>query len=310
MVRLLSFIFFAFIFSCTIIEDGDITSQEEIDNLVFNSIEIEQQANGGTSTSTAKVTSDAVINIPVTDNGINRTITRQLWMDWPALETNSKLKLKSGVTSVFKSYASFLDSGKPWTFYLFDSDTTISDQLCFRYDADGRLRRIITVQSLDYLDTLWDDMVYDTGGKLTSIERSSTNPSKAGTFTLGFWEANSNHEKITESSFLGMTYANSYENSYYAFPSGGASNNSILDIIDVQKRSLSLLDRNNNSNNSGCQCNKWIDTFYFHPLMILKDQFELGDELLFIYMVDWWQPISSVESPNNEKVTFTFRYDL
>src|SRR5688572_683274 len=135
MVRLLSFVLAAFIFSCTIIEDGDITSEEELDNLVLTSIEIEQQGSDGGSTSTARVTKDEVVTI--NDNGV--IIKRQIFMDWPALGANSKLKLKGGVTTSFKSYTTLLESGKPHKFYLFSSgsDSTILEFYRFIYDVNG-----------------------------------------------------------------------------------------------------------------------------------------------------------------------------
>ena len=137
MVRLLSFVIAAFVFSCTIIEDGDITSQEEFDNLKLESIVVEQQASGGANTLTARVTSDKAVNIPVAGG----VVKRQIYMDWPALGANSKLKVKTGITTTFRSYASFLGSGKPWNFYLFSSgpDSTILELYSFRYNSSGRL---------------------------------------------------------------------------------------------------------------------------------------------------------------------------
>ncbi len=315
MVRLLYFIFFAFIFSCTIIEDSDITSQEELDNLRFVSIEIKQDTNTGSSTAVAKVTTDSVVDILLTTPSFTGTLTRTLWMDWPALGSSSKLKLKSGVTTTFKSYASFLESGKPWTFYLFDNDSTVSDQVRFRYDVNERLNRIISIPYLDYLDTLRDELIYDASGNLTSIERKcNSNPSKAGTFTFG---GQNNNVGFT---FQGMRYENACQGdgcgsnwggNYHVlgadnFPTG------VMNLTTFQREYLSMQDFNsiNQSNCGSTGCDAWIDTFYFHPLMLLKDQLEIGDDLLFIYMVDWWQPVSAQESTNNEKVTFSFDYDL
>src|SRR5688572_1145404 len=112
MVRLLSFILAAFIFSCTIIEDGDITSQEELDDLQYVSVDIKQETPSGTSTLTARVTSEREINVTVAAG----KLIRALYMEWPALGANSKLKLKGGTTTAVRSYTSFLESGKPWTF--------------------------------------------------------------------------------------------------------------------------------------------------------------------------------------------------
>lgn len=310
MIRFLSFIFIAFIFSCSIIEESDITSQKEFDDLRFTSIGIKQETSSGSQTVTARVTTDSVVNIPVPGG----TITRTVWMDWPALGS-SKLKLKSGFTGAFKSYTSFLASGKPYTFYLFDSDTTLFELYRFRYDASGRLNKIVTfAPAIDGQPaTSNDTLIYDTSGNLTRIDRRSSVISKIGTFTFEFQTGSFNNGTIFKSTFQGRAYRNYYGNSYYSYLSGNGgggpdTNDGALDWMEIQKQSLSLIDRN--FVNDDCQCRKWIDTFYFHPVMILKDQFELGNELLFIYMVDWWQPISSVELEKDEKVTFIFKYDL
>ncbi len=310
MVRFLSFIFLALIFSCSIIEDSDITSQKELDNLKFKSIEIKQQTNSGNSTVVARVTTDSVINISVPAGILNRT----LWMDWPALGSK-KMKLRSGFTAAFKSYTSFLESGKPWTFYLFDNDTTVFEIYRFRYDVSGRLSNIITNVGGPATN---DTLIYgnpDNESEVTSIIRRSTDTSKAGTFSI---TAGSLYN-LQSFNFKGTTYQkpNSNESSFYSYGATFPPNDGLLEVTDFQKQSLSLIDRNNVSGN--CRCNVWIDAFYFHPLMILKDQLvyedqyemrELGNALLFIYMVDWWQPVSTQESTKDESVTFNFKYGL
>ena len=327
MVRLLSFIFMAFIFSCTIIEDSDITSQEELDNLKFTAIEITQEANLGRSTIVAKVTKNTAVNISFVAGNLPQKVTRQLWMDWPALGTGSKLKLKSGFTGSFKSYASFLESGKPWTFYLFNSDSVIFELYSFRYDAAGKLNKIITrapavvgtpVSVLAMPATSNDTLIYGNPNntfEVTSIIRRSQDASKAGTISVTAGSFLNPHAF----NFKGRKYEKPDLNgtSFYSFGTTAGLNDGLVELAGYAKESLRLIDHNNNP--SSCQCSKWIDTFYFHPLMLLKEQLpqaqfenekKLGDALLYIYMIDWWQPISTQESSNNETVTFTYKYGL
>jgi len=322
---------FVLMFSCTIIDDSDITSQEELDNLRLKSIEIKQETNSGSSTIVAKVTTDSVINVS-TPNGI---LKRTVWMDWPALG-NHKLKLKSGITTAFKTYTSYLESGKPYTFYIFNSDSVLLELYRFRYDANGRLNKIITI--VPFVDggpaTSNDTLIYETtSGILSSVIRRSADPSKEGTFTnITYQNGNMNpsSDKLDRFTFQGTRYGNPCQsgcgNYYYAAegaapPNGGRQLFGEMAVTNSQREYLSMKDRNSNISLSGCSgypCGIWIDTFYFHPLMLLTNQIfksgsfeELsGDELLFIYMVDWWQPVSTQESPNDEKVTFSFKYDL
>lgn len=317
MVRLLSFILFAFIFSCTIIEDSDITSQEELDNLKLESIEIEQQTNGGTSTSTAKVTSDVAINISV-PGGV---IKRQVFMDWPALGTNSKLKLKSGITTAFKSYYSLLESRKPWTFYLFSADSTILELYSFRYNSSGQLASVIT--RAPYVAgapaTSRDTLIYKTDGQLLSITRNYPANGTTATFTNVNSHTSSNSYFLNEYEFQGIKYQKrcqggngcpNWGGNYHALSNGSPVG--VMNLTTFQREYLNLEDVN--SITQTCQnnspCSFWIDTFYLHPLLILKDQFDHGNDLLLIYMIDWWKHTTTQPSTNNEKVTFTFKYDL
>lgn len=322
MVRLFSFIFFTFIFSCTIIEDSDVTSQEELDNLKLLSIDIEQQASGGTSTSVAKVTSDKAVNIPVA-GGI---VKRQIWMDWPALGANSKLKVKSGTTTTFRSYASFLDGGKPWTFYLFSSgpDSTIIELYSFRYNSSGRLASVTT--RAPYVNggpaTTYDTLIYNNGGQLLQsggFTRRYPATNTTATFTSLYYNTSDNSFYLSGYDFQGIQYARScngngcgsnWGGNYQAITNGFPVG--VMNLTTFQREYLSVQDVNKitQSCQNGSACNAWIDTFYLHPLLILKDQFDHGDDLLRIYTIDWWKHTTSTLSTTNENVTISFNYDI
>jgi hypothetical protein len=120
--------------------------------------------------------------------------------------------------------------------------------------------------------------------------------------------------------FQGTTYSKSCEGSgcgpfwggdYYSSPnSGDGFPYGVMNLV-VLPGQYYIQDINKDvSKFCNNQCSQGNDTYYLHPLMVLKDQFNSGDVLLFMYMVDWWQPLSQVESTSDEKVTFTFEYDL
>lgn len=321
MVRLLSFVIAAFIFSCTIIEDGDITSQEELDKLKLVSIDIEQQASGGTSTLKATVTKDIEVNLQPSG------VKRQIWMDWPALGTNSKLKVKSGTTAAFKSYTSLLEGGKPYTFYLFTvsgTDTTVLEQYSFRYNSSGRLATVITRVPYvpNALATTNDTLIYDTNGRLSGITRKyPAAGTTAAAFTNISYNSSGSSFHLSLFIFQGMKYAKdcndpscggSWGGNYDVLPTSTGFPTGVMNLTSTQKAYLSIEDFNNlNQNNCGGNpCNAWIDTFYLHPLMIFKDQFTEGNDFLFLYMVDWWKPSTALAPTGNEKVIFTFNYDI
>lgn len=331
MVRLLSFVFAAFIFSCTIIEDGDITSREELDDLQYVSIEIKQETSSGTSTSLARVTSEKEINVTVAAGKLTRTV----YMDWPALGANSKLKLKGGTATAVRSYASFLESGKPWTFFFFSSgtDSTILELYSFRYNSSGRLSNIIS--RVPYVAggpaTSNDTLIYDNNGRLSGITRKFPATGTTAAFSNLLYQTSDNFYKLNQFVFQAMNYqipcegggcGSQWGGNYHVSP--GTSPNSgnfptgVMNLTTLQREYLSIQDFNN-IDQSRCSggggsggCGAWIDTFYLHPLMILKDNLLAGNDLLFLYMVDWWRPspTSPLASTTNEKVTLSFNYDL
>jgi hypothetical protein len=324
MVRLLSFVVAAFIFSCTIIEDGDITSQEELDNLKLLSVDIEQQTSGATNTSSAIVTK--VLDVNLQPSGVRK----QIWMDWPALGANSKLKVKSGATTAFKSYTSLLEGGKPYTFYLFSVagiDTTILEQYSFRYNSSGRLATVITrVPFVEgALATSRDTLVYDTNGRLSGVTRNyPATGAAAAAFSSFNYQTSDNYYKLNQYIFQGLQYQGACQGggcgsywggNYHVTPSSPSNGfpTGVMNVLSNKKAFLSIQDYNDlNQNNCGSPgCNAaWIDTFYLHPLMLLKDQLNAGDDLLFIYMVDWWKPVTTQQTTTNEKVIIQFNYDI
>lgn len=326
MVRLLSFVIAAFIFSCTIIEDGDITSQQELDNLKLLSIEIEQQISSTTSTSAARVTSDLAVNIPVAGG----VVKRQVFMDWPALGANSKVKIKSGTTTTFRSYTSFLEGGKPWTFYLFSSgpDSTILELYSFRYNSSGRLASVIT--RAPFVNggpaTTYDTLIYDNGGRLLNsggfIRRYPGTTTAQATLTNLYYNSSDNAYYIGNYEFQGIRYAKPCQGNgcndriwggnYHAESTSNNFPVGVMNLTTFQREYLSLQDVNKITQTcqNGNACSAWIDTFYLHPFLILKDQFDHGNDLLMIYMIDWWKHTTSLPSTANEKVIISFKYDI
>ncbi|HEU5290840.1 MAG TPA: hypothetical protein VFU05_09375 [Cyclobacteriaceae bacterium] len=327
MVRLLSFILAAFIFSCTIIEDSDITSQQELDDLQYVSIGIEQETGSGTTTLLANVTSEKDVSITVPGGKLTKT----LYVNWPALGANSKLKLRGGTTAAVRSYTSFLESGKPWTFYFFSSgtDSTILELYSFRYNSNGRLASIIS--RVPYVAggpaTSNDTLIYRASGELESVTRKFPATGTSVAFSsLNYSGGSDNSFYLYKYIFQGLQYEIPCNGSGCGSKWGGShnaislSNNfpvGVMNLTTFEREYLSMQDFNN-INPSLCSgggsngCNAWIDTFYVHPLMILKDHFSDGDDYLFLYMVDWWKPspTSPQASTSNEKVTIRFNYDL
>ena len=310
MVRLFSFIFFILIFSCSIIEDSDITSKGELDNLKLKSIEIKQSLGSGTTTSLAIVTSIVAVDNPVT----NGRVTKQVWMSWPVLGSN-KLRFRSGFNEPSILLTSFLETGDVYNVVLYDEDTVVQELYRFRYDEDGRLSKIITFIPELYADlpASNDTLIYDTGGRLVTVERRSDYSANAGNFTWTndgmidqFTFKSTNYYKACQGSGCGPWFGGNY----HAIPVSGGQPLGILNLTDSERQYFRIDDKNDVDTNQCGNCATWADTIYFHPLFLFQDDVQLGSTLLFLYLVDWWKPSTGQPSGNNEKVTFSFRYDL
>ena len=62
-----------------------------------------------------------------------------------------------------------------------------------------------------------------------------------------------------------------------------------------------------------CDCSRELDSYYLHPLMILRDVVPQGGTLLWVYAVDWWKPgTAQVQLGNNftknDVVQLNFNY--
>jgi hypothetical protein len=321
----ITFFVFLIVTSCTIIEDSDITSKEELAQLKLKSVDIVQETASGTTTLAAKVTTDEEVSIPV-PNGV---ITRTVWMDWPAFG-NKKLKLKGGYTGAIKTYVSYLSNGLPYTFSIYDKDTTVLLELYrFRYSSNGKLSNILT--NVPYVEggavTSRDTLIYANSSHPTELTSIIRNPkstpitfalvSSGGSVYSNSWTFDfqgNRYAKNCQQPDCGGTWGGNYD----VFPTSNGFPTGVMNLSSFEKDYLSIEDFNTIDQNfcGGSTCSAWIDTFYFHPLMVLKDDFVFADQadwgemLLFIYMVDWWKPTGGQVSTTNEKVMLNFNYEF
>ena len=308
--------------SCTIIEDGDITSLAQYSALKLKSIEINQETLAGNSTKLAVLKYDSVVNL--VDPTTGARITRKQRFTLPSLGT-LKMKLRSGTNTNAEIYMSFKEDGLPYTFIIYVGDSLV-EHYSFRYNASNKLNKIRT--RLNPIDgrpatlVTTDTLTYSPSpeGKLVSMTRKGV-----GSFTFQFGTSNS-EQTLNTMTFLGQNHS-----IYQGFCSNVSSNvcgslqgpgccGDIPTIVNENHSTLGKttqtvitdlrLDGSNNSNCVGCP--RELDTYYLHPLMILRDNFSHGGLLLWIYSVDWWKrgtaQISNQILTRNDVVKLTFNY--
>ena len=308
---------FLLAFSCSIIEDGDITSTEELQSLKLTSFEISQNTNSGSSSVTATLNYDSVQNF--TDVNTNTKITRKVEYTLPPLGT-LKMKLRSGATGATKVYIYYTDTKKPYTLGIVSQDSVV-ELYRFRYSSTGQLNRIATF--IDPIDNLPltvatnDSLIYS-GNQLNTFSRRSNGSTT--NYQVGYNTVGNNSTQVVSNLSTGNTGGGGNGDAFsngncdhsptrtcYTINCGTCNINTQLSVSVTEiSGTLLQLELVNWTNVGGPYRDG--ETFYFHPLMMLRNQLSFGNHLLNIYLIDWCKvnlttlkPISSVE-------TVTFNY--
>lgn len=315
-------VIFLISFSCTIIQDGDITSLNELSSLKWKAVEIIQDTNSGNSSTLAQLVYDSAKNgvDPVT----GATIARKVKFNLPSL-ASKKLRLRSLSASATNFYITYKSSNQPVKFWIQQGDSVI-ETYSFKYNTANYLYKVITrinpVDGLKEIVNTSDSLIYDGSNKVTSINRKSTDATKAGTISISYQNG----------LISGIGFKYSYQSQSGNCPNGGGLSNSCggysiqqifvssnpqinyrFEDINSLASKVELTDRRFDYNNSNCQgCGRELDTFYLHPLMLTKNEIAVGDQLAMIYMVDWWVPgmaaVANAQLSKNDVVTLSFQY--
>ncbi len=309
-------IFFVAI-SCSIIQDGDIKSAEELSKLKLTSFQIAQTTNSGNSTVTATMTYDSVKNFVDTNTGM--TIARRVEYSLPPLG-NLKMKLRSGTTASTRLRINYTDTKKVFSMRILQLDSTV-ELYRFFYSSSGQLIQIKTF--MDPVDGLpltlvIDDIFTYTGNTISTITRNFNGSPSTHQITYGSQGSGSYVTQIANgtqgySNSGGCSNSNSNPYActiYYPQSGGGPQVYMYTTLISNSLDQLSLQDQRNNSGGGGSN-NREADTYYFHPLMILRNQVASGDHLLVMYLMDWWSIGATINNPppfTDEKVIFRYTY--
>ena len=311
---------FVLTFSCTIIQDSDITAETQLSKLKLRGIEIKQQTSLGNSSTVATLLYDSSVNI--TDAATGAKLTRKLRFSLPPLG-DRKMKLKSGVAVKTELQVYYMDDGQPYTVKIFQGDSTV-EQYRFRYDSytsTRKVNKIVTV--LDPVDNLpatytsVDNLTYS-GSNVSSILR---NPGSATPTTINIsYEGSGTGFRVSTFVYQGTNYSNSQGNcpngasfdSCTGYNTVGNGNSSYTISVAQNATTLSQILLEDNKINGGGSGRDY-DTYFFHPLLFLRNQVGQGNYLLVIYMMDWWKlgvPISNPNFTRNETVSINLKYGL
>jgi len=327
------------LFACTIIQSNDITSLSQLNNLNLNSIVIAQNLDSGSLTSTA-ILIDSVMNEPVkidVNSTINGNVTKQVKINWPSVASNSKLKFKSGITSGIVIKNTYYQNGMPRASLVYENDQ-LKEAYTFFYNNNGQLTNFVSKIYTTPSPTLYSDtLIYNSSGValgyVGSIVRKTSSSNTVTTIIfpyttygnssnvgLGTGQGGGNNPTYQGYNYgfgnclCGNNAGNSCSGCSISF-GNGSSSNFIISPLQVGRlmNQLQIEDVKitSNSNCGGSGSPTSYDTYYFHPLMLMRGLFIHGDALLNIYSIDWWHPGHAINSSNftmNETVTFNFNY--
>src|SRR5258706_2669000 len=310
--------------SCTIIKDSDITSRSQLDALTLTSFEIVQNSLAGNSSVLATLLYDSSVNR--ISSGTGAHVKKVKGFSLPALG-KYKMTLKSGTNAQTDIVIGYRDNGTPNAFVIYKGDSVV-EMYKFYYNSSNQLVKLVAninpVDDKPMLLHIKDTLIYPTGPSNypSSIIRNSSDATLAGTYTVcqscGSGSSSSQiinmitfdqSNQVYQINFNSGNHCDS--NNYYPYPCGGVtkSNNtggggsngnqnqlSFQNSFTFDKTIQTFLTSESNT-----------DTYYFHPIMLLKDVVPQGSFYFWFYSVDWFNT-TGVISNNSDMVKINFNY--
>ncbi len=301
MSRLLSIVLVGLLLSCSILEDSDITSLDELKKLKLKGIEITQVLNSGTLSQGMPV-QDSVLDISF----YLGKLTKQTKIQWHEVQSSYKLKFRSGVTSNIIIKNRYFEDGKIRSCWVY-SGGTIREQYYFRYNSKGRLVTLSTTvletgQTLPY--STYDTLIYQDAGFDWYAIRSSKDASRRVLFG---GDLLSNEVCLfvgpiyfTDASITDKQYNYCDKDNFYIYPGGESAD--FYAIGDDLLEEVYIGNRRKDSDRNCCG-----DQYYFHPILLIPADYRLR----IMYALDWWE-VKNSTNPSGDKdqsVRLKFYYE-
>jgi hypothetical protein len=313
MSRILFTILQALLLSCTILEDTDVTSLDELRKLKLKSIQITETINGAAILQTAFVTEED-INETLPNGAI---LTKRKTIAWPAF-TNAIFQFRSGVTSDITLVAEYLTSGRI-KFWRVKSGGTEYETYEFQYDGSGFLNLLKTTikNKTTNLIVIDDKDSYVTKDLyFPQIRNPSADPKLNNKASFGGDAITANNPcgfsfvwqyplECTTATPPVCTWKNKKEynycdgNNFYIVTPAGAGGRIQFKVLQTELLEEVYLAE---SQSGGTCC---TDKFYFHPYLFMP-----GDlRIKIMYAPDWWKEETSFNGNIDQSVRLKFNYE-
>ena len=300
MVRWFSMIVMCVCVSCSILDDSDITTVDDYKKLSLKTITIQQNLGNETRSKIASVT-DSTLNISFTLG----KLTKQIKIQWPAVEKDSKFKFRSAVTSNITIKNRYFADGKIGSCLVFSRDS-IREQYYFKYNALGKLITLSTFiieKSTSYSTN--DTLIYNAKGDGWFAIRNSPQPARRALFG-GELLSNQSCQlmqvfKVSANipGAIDRQYNYCDKNNFYIYPGGESAD--LYTIGDNLLEEVYIGNRRKDSDTNCCG-----DLYYFHPFLLLS----VDMRLRVMYAPDWWEVKNGTTSnEKDQSVKLEFKYE-
>jgi hypothetical protein len=303
MVRLLFAAFTVLFLSCTILEDTDVTTADELQKLKLTSIEITETLNGITNTQTAKV-AEEIINETLPNGAI---LAKRKTISWPTF-TNPKFQFRSGVTKDITLVSEYLYNGKIKFWHVYSSGVE-AEKYEFLYDNGVLAFLKTTITANNQKTQVVDHYSLDSYNFPTS--RDGASPANFGSdkslptpcsfkFVWQFGSCVSTSPSTCEWTEKKQYNYCDADNFYILNKDGTEGGRAQFQVIQNEILEEIYLGE---TQSSGSCCG---DKFYFHPYLFMP-----GDiRIKIMYAPDWWKDDISFSSATEQNVRIKFNYEL
>jgi len=315
MFRFSSLAILVLFISCSILEDSDVTSYDELYDLKLTGFTFTQVLNNGTYTR----------GIPASDSTLNISfslgkLTKQTKLTWGDVDvsskTSSKFRFRSGALSNITIVNRYFDNGNLRSSLVY-SGSTIREEYYFKYNSTGKiqaLKRILYTDptNLTINTDSYDSIFYDpgSGGKLFGFAmRSSKNDAtKRGVFVAEpistnpcglVWVFKRSANASLNIPAVDKEYDYCGPTNFYIYPGGQSADFHSLgsDLLEE----VYIGDRLTDTDKKCCS-----DIYYYHPVLFLP----VDTRYKLMYATDWWEEVTPTTPSNkNESVQFNFLYE-
>lgn len=293
-----------FVVACSIIEDSDISSLKEFEQIKLKSIQITQVVN------TAKINQQVKVDSIV--ENVDGSDLNAIYFSWPEVFSTSKLKFRSGVTTKIKVKLVLRKDGQIKACFVYSDIPSEYESYIFAYNSTGKrisltttITDVITETTLyrnyDQYDPPGNYFAYRNLGQASGAIIGGDPITATGCYIQMPHYYNYNNTNATYATKRQYNYCD--KNNF--FIDGGPSSGTTSQFYVIGDDLIEELFIGNKRTDKDLFC--CSDQYYFHPVLISTVDLRLR----VMYALDWWeeQTSSNPSFDKDQSVKLQFTYE-